>query len=323
MRGETARSSVPVWMKPIVYGAGCMVIAGGVLPGCTIVHDTKASAGYPNVPTAASAPFPAATPTSIQTDEGTEESPSAPYLVVKEGRRLGSFNNLKEALEAAKNKSGARIDFKKLGSTLWSEEPLQAERHIEAPLIYQMPELERGCEVTSLAMLLQQAGVDADKMTLAEEVKKDETPFEIVDHMIHFGNPNTGFVGDIATFQEPGLGVYHGPVKELAERYLPGRVVDATGAEFDDVLRLLQAGAPVWVIVNMQYQELDDDQFETWVTPEGMLDITYQEHSVLITGFDDEYVYFNDPLGEDERAERTDFQAAWEQMGRQAITYAK
>ena len=40
----------------------------------------------------------------------------------------------------------------------------------DVPFIKQLPELPRGCEVTSLAMLLQYKGVQVDKMQLASEI---------------------------------------------------------------------------------------------------------------------------------------------------------
>src|SRR5690606_20217062 len=90
---------------------------------------------------------------------------------------------------------------------------------IDAPHIKQMPELPRGCEVTSLAMLLAFAGIYVDKMTLAKEIKRDPTPYKKIGDQITFGNPYDGFVGDMYSFDNPGLGVYHGPITELANKY--------------------------------------------------------------------------------------------------------
>jgi uncharacterized protein YvpB len=194
---------------------------------------------------------------------------------------------------------------------------------LDVPAICQLPELPRGCEVTSLAMLLQDAGVQADKVTLAKQVKKDPTPFQRKNGKVYFGNPNDGFVGDMHSLTTPGLGVYHKPIKQLAEIYLPGKIMDITGSEFSVLQQYLSKGAPIWIITNSTYKKLPESAFREWETPSGPIKITYYEHSVVITGYDQDYIYFNDPLtGEkNKKAPKADFVDAWAQMGRQAITY--
>ncbi|WP_231868453.1 C39 family peptidase [Fictibacillus phosphorivorans] len=191
------------------------------------------------------------------------------------------------------------------------------------PLIQQMPELDRGCEVTSLAMVLQHAGVDVDKMELAEKIRKVETPYKNENGTYYYGNPNDGFVGDIYTFDNMGYGVYHGPVAELAEEYLPGGIEDMSGGSFDELLAKVEKGKPVWIIINAEFRALPDSEFRTWNTPSGQVEITWKEHSVVITGFDKKHVYVNDPLKKEKNRKlpRADFVMAWEQMGSQAITY--
>jgi uncharacterized protein YvpB len=95
---------------------------------------------------------------------------------------------------------------------------------IDVPLISQLPELPRGCEVTSLSMMLNFAGINVDKMELARNIKK----VNFLNSGFN-GNPNEGFVGSMYSLDEPGLGVYHEPIAALAEKYLPGRIIDLTG----------------------------------------------------------------------------------------------
>jgi uncharacterized protein YvpB len=187
---------------------------------------------------------------------------------------------------------------------------------IDAPHIKQTPELARGCEVTSLAMLLNFAGVSVDKMTLAKEVKK--VPFE--ENGLR-GSLNDGFVGNMETMDKPGIGVYHGPVNDLAEKYLPGRVLEMTGENFESIISQLDKKKPVWVIVTSTFDIVPEKEWETWKTASGPLRITYKMHAVLVTGYSQNFIYVNDPLTQKNRKlARKPFIAGWEQLGRQAIS---
>ncbi|OFC81946.1 putative protein YvpB [Bacillus thuringiensis] len=188
------------------------------------------------------------------------------------------------------------------------------------PLIRQLPELDRGCEVTSLAMMLQYAGVSVDKMTLANEIKK----VDFIDDGVR-GNPNEGFVGNIYTFSESGYAVYHGPLFQLAEKYLPNKAVDLTGKNIEEIYKSVKAGQPVVMITNATFVPLDEDEFTTWETNSGDVSITYNEHCVVLIGYDQESVYIRDPLEDslDVKVPRETFEQAWVQMGSQAISYVK
>lgn len=125
------------------------------------------------------------------------------------------------------------------------------------------------------------------------------------------------------TYNKPGFGVYHKPIKELADRFLPGRIVDLTGSDFEELKTYLSMDIPVWVITNTTYKKLPESYFEIWQTPSGKVKITFKEHSVLITGYDKDNIYFNDPISgmKNKKIPKQDFMEAWQQMGSQAISY--
>ncbi|AJI31403.1 C39 family peptidase [Bacillus cereus] len=207
-------------------------------------------------------------------------------------------------------KSGKQVEFTRDEKVILSN----------VPFIQQLPELDRGCEVTSLAMMLQYAGITVDKMKLANEIRKVDFMNDGVR-----GNPNEGFVGNIYTFSESGYGVYHGPLFQLAKKYLPNKAVDLTGKSIEELYKSVKAGQPVVMITNATFEPLDEDEFTTWETNSGDVSITYNEHCVVLIGYDQESVYIRDPLKDslDVKVPREKFEQAWVQMGSQAISYVK
>ncbi|MGQ0517578.1 C39 family peptidase, partial [Bacillus sp. D-CC] len=78
-------------------------------------------------------------------------------------------------------------------------------------------------------------------MKLANEIKKVDFMNDGVR-----GNPNEGFVGNIYTFSESGYGVYHGPLFQLAKKYLPNKAVDLTGKSIEELYKSVKSGSRIY-----------------------------------------------------------------------------
>lgn len=201
-------------------------------------------------------------------------------------------------------------------ATPFTKVVLAEEIQLDVPLLNQMeePRLFNGCEVTSLAMLLQYWGINVTKNELAAQIPR--VPLLYDDGKS--GNPNMGFVGDMEN--GPGLGVYHGPIFYLANTNVNDqlRVQNLSNYPFSTILEKINQGLPVWVITTTSFSPIPE--FQTWATPQGTVGITFNMHSVVITGYDQEYIYLNDPYGtKNKKVDRINFISSWEQMGSQAI----
>jgi uncharacterized protein YvpB len=195
--------------------------------------------------------------------------------------------------------------------------------HIDAPLVLQMPELYNGCEIATLTMMFNYYGIDKNKMELVHELKIDPTPiqYDKNGNIRYWGNPNNGFVGDI-TGKRKGYGIYHSALYELLAQYIPTGV-DLTGEEFETLEQKVAEGKPVIVWTTVSYTVPAEGQWQVWDSPLGPIKATFQEHTVLLVGYDQEHVYINDPR-KDKKAIKVDkerFINSWEAMGKQALTY--
>ncbi|WP_114746885.1 C39 family peptidase [Falsibacillus pallidus] len=211
-------------------------------------------------------------------------------------------------------------------SVSYKEQPvtIKPEKKIlDVPIIAQNPELKYGCEVTSLAMLLQDAGVKAGKMELAQKVAKDPDPVVKSRNgdIIKWGDPSKGFVGDM-TGRHMGYAVYDQPLENLMNEYLPGRTVNLTGQPFDRLLEQIQNGKPVIVWTTGDFRL--PDRWESWSHGAKKIRTPLDLHVVVLVGYDADSVYLNDPLSGKKavKVNKARFIASWKALGERAVSYA-
>ncbi|WP_310187589.1 C39 family peptidase [Bacillus sp. 3255] len=192
---------------------------------------------------------------------------------------------------------------------------------IDAPVFAQLPELPAGCEITSLTMLLHYYGIAKTKMELVAEMPKDTTPIKLNSDgsPAFWGNPNTGFVGDV-TRKLRGFGIYHAGLFPLLKSYIP-EAIDITGEDFELFEQQIARGLPVIVWTTIDYNI--PYKWVTWDTPIGPIQTTYAEHAVLMVGYDENHVYLNDPLSGKKQVQvnKAQFIDSWSAMGKQGLTY--
>ncbi|GAA0324901.1 C39 family peptidase [Bacillus carboniphilus] len=203
------------------------------------------------------------------------------------------------------------------------QQEVKKEIVLDVPLIKQNPELKYGCEVTSTTMMLQYAGIEVDKLELAEKVKKDSDPLvETNNDIVRWGNPAKGFVGDM-TGKQKGYAVFDKPIEDLVNEYMEGKARNLTGESFQTILNHVGKGFPVVIWTTGDYKlpnrwESWDHEGETIKTP---LDL----HVVVLVGYNDQYVYLNDPLSGQKQAKvnKNSFIQSWEALEKRAVSYEK
>jgi uncharacterized protein YvpB len=189
-------------------------------------------------------------------------------------------------------------------------------------LIKQNPELRYGCEVTSLAMVLNYAGVKTDKMDLYRRIQKDPDPLikSARGDILRWGNPADGFVGDM-TGRRAGYAVFDRPMVALINQKLPGRAVNLTNQPFDRVLAHVSTGYPVVVWTTGDYRL--PDRWEGWYHGQEFIRTPLDLHAVVLVGYDTSHVYLNDPLSgrKQVRVNKEQFIKSWKALKSRAVSY--
>jgi len=193
---------------------------------------------------------------------------------------------------------------------------------LDVPLIKQNPELKYGCEITSVTMLLQYAGVNVNKMQLYKEVEKDTDKIKKAANgdILNWGDPNEGFVGDM-TGRSSGYAVFDKPIVDLVEKYLPNRSVNLTGYSFQETLQQVNDGKPVVVWTTGDY--LQPNRWEEWEHNNKTIKTPLDLHAVVLVGYDDKNVYVNDPLSgkKQHQVSKNTFIKSWQALKKRSVSY--
>ena len=193
---------------------------------------------------------------------------------------------------------------------------------IDVPYISQVGILPNGCEAVSATMLLHYNNFNIDPVDFADKyLDKGEV---YVKWGCRYGpNPKTQYAGDPKS-EKGGWGCFAPVIIKALNKYLDGKMYakNLTGLTLNEIVQqyiAVDIPVAVWVTQEMKsiksfYQWQSYDRSETFIYP-------VSEHCMVLTGFDDEYYYFNDPLNEDQsvKFEKDVASASYNSLGKQAV----
>lgn len=165
------------------------------------------------------------------------------------------------------------------------------------PYIDQTAEWPTGCESVSTVMLLQHLGIDITVEQFVQYLPKATLIRE--NEKLIGADPKKYFIGSPANPNSFGC---YAPViantlnNVFQELHLSFHASDVSGQPTDTLLEHYIANdMPViyWATIDLKESYLGP----TWILPETESSFTWRsnEHCMLLTGYDEEHLYFNDP----------------------------
>lgn len=162
---------------------------------------------------------------------------------------------------------------------------------------------------------------EVTKEVLNEETGEIETKIEVEEETVWIGeNPFEYFVGHpTKNYAQGSYGCYANPISiALNASGVPN--TNISGTSIDTVFEYIKQGKPV--IVWCKARAKDVKITDTWYYPDGSgsYDEIEYEHCAVLIGFDDDYVYLNDPsVGKGVSQPKSKFISIWHKLYSQAI----
>lgn len=190
-------------------------------------------------------------------------------------------------------------------------------------IIFQMPELPTGCEITALTMVLNYYGMEADKVEMATKYlpTQELNLYYGSDGRLYGNDLNQYFIGDPTT--ENGYVCGTGAIVTAANVYLQDQgsdltAMDYTGADVDMLYQLVSQDIPVvvWVTIYME----ERNKTEGWYTQTGeYVEWSTNDHGAVLIGYTQDTVTIADPISGKMEYSREDFERVFASRGNQCV----
>lgn len=207
-----------------------------------------------------------------------------------------------------------------------SSDSLFSESYVikDFPIIYQMPELPTGCEITAMTVVLNYYGFSVDKVQMATQylpTLPSAGAFLGEDGRLYGNDMNQYFIGDPQT--EDGIICGTGAIISAVTSFSAEtgnyvQAVDRTGISLDELYQLISEDTPVmvWCTIGME----DRNVRQGWYTENGeYVDWASNDHGAVLIGYSPDTVTIADPISGLVEYSRTQFESVFHSRGNRCV----
>lgn len=195
------------------------------------------------------------------------------------------------------------------------------------PIVYQMPELPTGCEVTALTMAMRYSGFNVSKTTMASRYLPTVSPIFYYgsDGRLYGPDMDKYFVGSPYTSEGYACGAP--ALCTAADKYFRDNKInmqakDITGSTPSQLYSLVSQGTPVVVMVTINMVNRYADF--SWYSPQKKyMSLCHNDHGAVLIGYSPTTVTLADPLAGKVTYSRRQFESVFSSRGRQCMILQK
>lgn len=203
------------------------------------------------------------------------------------------------------------------------------EKPLPKTLILEMPIYEQthraSCESASTHLVMSYFGTDLSENKIIEEIGADKSSrYRDDDGVLHWGNPQEKFVGNIdgEHIYYDGYGVYNQPIYNVLSNHGFAASISQTEWTLDELYIQLLQGNPIIAWVSNDFKK---HETEIMIASDGTENLyMVREHAVVLYGISEKYVYIADVGdGKYKKVTKKEFEAGFGNLNNMAIVVKK